>query len=298
MFSNQAVTTLHGEREGSPELPHHQDEENVPPNSAARRKKNPFKSHERMAFPPLDEALAFGRENRTKGCNIREIDKMEGSPGPVTLTISMQALLHPDSFHSTSFSSSVEADDGEESVGAEWEVGCLEDLVSPERDPDIPACLLTEEGWDEQNDDESDSDAEPCMADLFEAMQFANKQLSPVHSQNGSMSESQEQEVTFSQGLDDASLESDAGPMERSWVDAPNMSDVGCCPATPNCKLGSASGNETPGVHAASGAFDTARTPTTPASVLRVSSKSVVVGHESVKRCKREAFSLQAVRQK
>ncbi len=273
MFSNHQAVTHGEEPEGRPGLDHHQDEENVPPNSA-RRKKNPFKSHERMAFPPLDEALAFGKENRTKGCNFWDNDKTDGSPGPVTLTISMQALLHPDSFRSTSLSSSLEADDGEDSGGAEWEVGCLEDLVSPERDPDIPACLLTADGWDEQYDDESDSDAEPCMADLFEAIQFANKQLSPVHSQNGSMSESQEQEASFSQGLEDASLESEsaAGPMERSWTDVPNMSDVACCPATPNCKLDSLSGNETPGVHAATSALDAARTPTTPASVLRVSS--------------------------
>jgi hypothetical protein len=261
---------MHTEAEESLLASMQQNEENVPPNSAARRKKNPFKSNERMAFPPLDEALAFSVKDKHKSCPFSDNGKADGSPGVNVLTISMQALLHPDSFHSTSFSSSVEADDGEDSAQAEWEAGCLDDIVSPERDPDMPACLLTEDGWEDQDEGESDSDAEPCMADIFEALQLVNRQLSPVHSQNDSISESQERDASLSPGFAGTGIGGASVELEQSWINAHDMSDVACCPATPVCKQSSPCNDQTPRVQYTCGPFDAARTPSTPASALRV----------------------------
>ncbi len=68
------------------------DRENIEANI---RRPNPFKSKERLAFPPLEEALAVPPKmfhTSNESCNST------GSPGWVNLTIGMQALIHPDSF--------------------------------------------------------------------------------------------------------------------------------------------------------------------------------------------------------
>jgi len=68
--------------------------ENVEPNATAMpRRRNPFKAEDRIAFPPMEEALA----SRTGG------DAEDQARAPDTalcldLTIGMQSLIHPDSF--------------------------------------------------------------------------------------------------------------------------------------------------------------------------------------------------------
>ena len=62
------------------------------------RRPNPFKSKERLAFPPLEEALAFPDKKLHNVSTGHESHSSTGSPGWINLTIGMQALIHPDSF--------------------------------------------------------------------------------------------------------------------------------------------------------------------------------------------------------
>ena len=59
------------------------------------RRSNPFRSKDRVAFPPFDEALALPNKQLNQ---VTANASASGSPGWMDLTIGMQALIHPDSF--------------------------------------------------------------------------------------------------------------------------------------------------------------------------------------------------------
>lgn len=244
--------------------------ENMSPNAHPARKRNPFKGQDRMAFPPLEDALA--RVGAVRGGSDEEKD--DGS-GERVLTISMQALIHPDSFSVLqSESMDDEEDDGGE-AGGEWEVGCIEDMLSPERDPDMPEFLrAAEEGEEEESDG---SDAEPCMADFFLAqMEYGNQHLSPVQSDASASVASDGASFSSSQGFIDKGSACAGGTSEVSGLGQHlNLSEVSPCPTTPVCKRNHAVEHQTPKMTRTPRTGDAVRTPTvctptTPLSVLKV----------------------------
>jgi len=185
------------------------DGENMPPNTSGEmagagrtRRKNPFRSSERdkVAFPPLDRALSRERDD---GGEEEGEDGNKDEEAECALSISMQALLHPDSFSSMEGESSEdgEGDDAEGAVWAGWGVGgglSSSSLPSGHRGvlpttPEqhgLPACLQGDWGSREDGEDGeesgSDDSAEPCMAEFYAAMRRDAAHLSPLKSEGGS----------------------------------------------------------------------------------------------------------------
>ena len=104
--------------------------ENSNPNN---KRRNPFKANDRIAFPPLDEALAYHPEKREGASAEDASEKEDPSESEVQtvmdLTIGMQSLIHPDSFRedeNVTFTSEEEED-------PEFPESWITDLKSPEQ---------------------------------------------------------------------------------------------------------------------------------------------------------------------